>query len=91
MSMSCMPAFSSSTWAISSRKDTSMNLTPCILVFRDLHSGMMMPGSAKVAEFGHTGSAVHWLERDGWYMSGTSQDIYFKRDGSILHECRIIS
>ena len=66
------------------------NLTPCVLVFRDIHSGMLVPGSAKVAEFGHAGSAVRWLEHDGWSMSGTSQDIYFKRDGSILHECRII-
>lgn len=64
-------------------------IVPAVLVFRDMRNGTMLPGSAKVAEWGNAGAAIAWLERDGWSV-GSKPTIFTKRNGYVLHECRLI-
>lgn len=64
--------------------------TYAVLVFRDLKAGSMVPGSSRVAEFANAGAAIRHLTKDGWRVSGMSPNIFFKDNGLVLHECRII-
>ena len=64
--------------------------TYALLVFRDLKAGSMVPGSSKVAEFANAGAAIRHLTKDGWRVSSMSPNIFFKDNGHILHECRLI-
>lgn len=64
--------------------------TYAVLVFRDLKAGSMVPGSSKVVEFANAGAAIRHLTEDGWRVSGMSPNIFFKDNGLVLHECRII-
>ena len=64
--------------------------TYAVLVFRDLKVGSMVPGSSKVAEFANAGAAIRYLTKNGWRVSGMSPNIFFKDNGLVLHECRII-
>lgn len=64
--------------------------TYAVLVFRDLKAGSMVPGSSKVAEFANADAAIRHLTKDGWRVSGMSPNIFFKDNGLVLHECRII-
>lgn len=64
--------------------------TPTVAVFRDIHRGDYVYGSAKIAEYPSATSAIAYLEKNGWIMSGIHSFIYLKRNGTILHECRLI-
>lgn len=64
--------------------------TYAVLVFRDLKAGSMVLGSSKVAEFANAGAAIRHLTKDGWRVSGMSPNIFFKDNGLVLHECRLI-
>lgn len=64
--------------------------TPTVAVFRDIQRGDYVYGSARVAEYPTAISAISYLEKNGWIMSGLNAYLYLKRDGTILHECRLI-
>lgn len=64
-------------------------ITPSVLVYRDLRNGIMLPGSARVEEFGNAGAAIRHLEREGWKVGSDPRE-FVKWEGYTLHECRII-
>lgn len=64
--------------------------TAAVLLYRDLCFGEFMPGTARVDEYANAGAALKMLANNGWRVSGMNSRMFYKDDGYILHECRII-
>lgn len=64
--------------------------TAAILLYRDLRSGMYMPGTARIEEYANAGAALEVLANDGWRVSQLDSRMFYKIDAYITHECRII-
>lgn len=61
-----------------------------VCTFYDTMRGVVISGTAKVAEFSNFEAAYNWLMSNDWYMSGTNSLHYLKRNGCTLHECRLV-
>lgn len=64
--------------------------TVTVLLYRDLRFGEYMPGTAHVEEYENAGAAIKVLVNEGWRVSELTPRMFFKDDGYVLHECRII-
>lgn len=67
-----------------------MSTTAVVLLYRDLQFGEYKPGTARVEEHANAGAALEMLANNGWRVSGMNSRMFYKDDGYILHECRII-
>ena len=67
-----------------------MSTTAAVLFYRDLCFGEYKPGTARVEEYANAGAALEMLVNDGWRVSELTPRMFFKDEGYILHECRII-
>lgn len=64
--------------------------TAAVLFYRDLQFGEYKPGTARVEEYKNAGAALEMLANNGWRVSELTPRMFFKDEGYILHECRII-